>query len=566
MNILQLEDAVKGLPDARLMQEAQAPSGQLPQFLLLSEVQRRADMRKRYQAQQQEQPQGTVADQILQQGIGEIQRPPEGTEAPPAQMPIPTPTGEGIVPSGIPPMQPPNAELFPAEGGGYATGGLVRMAGGGEVGPNPTHEQRVYNLWLGQQGLSPQESLPFMRRHTQRNFEQKQGLSKIQVQGGNPYQPIIDKLAGFEEDYGWKTMPADIAGDMASDSINSYGAILSNSNALDDSPSAEFKPRPQLPDQGYTKEGTLDLSDISLPSIESGYDPVTGAKTGKLAWNKIGGDKEPPSSSIGLRTQLPPSELPPRPGGGITNNLSAEEKAAAQAAVNAGTDGAGVAIETDKGIAASMGEYSPDKLMAELMAQRGKYPETPEIDDLMKSRQQNAWGAALMQLGAGVAGGNLSKGLESAGNVMAKGAEGIDDIKLQHRMADYEMRRKNIDSDIATLTGVATLSEGHFRTLTEAEISRARMKIDAEIQRQESENEEIRNASYIVNTQLEGLASQSGITMEQLDKESRRLIRIYYPPQYVKMLEAREKLEAEREARAGKTSTSTRNPADFNQG
>jgi hypothetical protein len=61
MNILEIEDIIKGLPDQSLMQEAQAPSGQMPQFLVVSEIQRRADMRKRFQNQQKEMPQGTIA-------------------------------------------------------------------------------------------------------------------------------------------------------------------------------------------------------------------------------------------------------------------------------------------------------------------------------------------------------------------------------------------------------------------------------------------------------------------------------------------------------------------------
>jgi hypothetical protein len=69
MNILEIEDIIKGLPDQSLIQEAQAPSGQMPQFLVVSEIQRRADMRKRFQNQQQEMPQGTIADQIVQSGI-----------------------------------------------------------------------------------------------------------------------------------------------------------------------------------------------------------------------------------------------------------------------------------------------------------------------------------------------------------------------------------------------------------------------------------------------------------------------------------------------------------------
>ena len=71
MNILEIEDMIKGLPDQALQEEAQAPSGQVPQFLVVSEIQRRTDMRKRFQSQQQ-QPQNTVSDQIVQEGIAAI--------------------------------------------------------------------------------------------------------------------------------------------------------------------------------------------------------------------------------------------------------------------------------------------------------------------------------------------------------------------------------------------------------------------------------------------------------------------------------------------------------------
>jgi hypothetical protein len=60
MNILQMEDMVKGLPDDRLMQEARNPSGQMPQFLLVSEVQRRTKMRKDY-AQEESVPSAVAA-------------------------------------------------------------------------------------------------------------------------------------------------------------------------------------------------------------------------------------------------------------------------------------------------------------------------------------------------------------------------------------------------------------------------------------------------------------------------------------------------------------------------
>jgi len=69
MNIFEQEDLIKGLPDQSLMQEAQRPSGSLPQYLVVSEIQRRQDMRKSFSQQGEQSPQGTVKDQILSGGI-----------------------------------------------------------------------------------------------------------------------------------------------------------------------------------------------------------------------------------------------------------------------------------------------------------------------------------------------------------------------------------------------------------------------------------------------------------------------------------------------------------------
>jgi plasmid maintenance system antidote protein VapI len=130
MNIIEAEDLVKGLPDQALFQEAQFPSGRIPQFLAVSEVQRRQDMRQRFQAAQQEQ-QATVKDQILQGGIGSTGMAPEMTSAPPMAPQMP--------PQGAP-MPPPV---------GMAMGGIVpyRMQEGRTVPGSPLRSeiQRILN-------------------------------------------------------------------------------------------------------------------------------------------------------------------------------------------------------------------------------------------------------------------------------------------------------------------------------------------------------------------------------------------------------------------------------------
>ncbi len=115
-NLIQLEDDVKGLPDQALQQLAQRPNPQLPQFLVVSEIQRRTDMRKRFESRQP-QPQGTVAQQIVapqQQGIGAMV--PPGQQPMPQRMPM------------QPPMQQPMQQPMAPQG--MFEGGVVRMAEG----------------------------------------------------------------------------------------------------------------------------------------------------------------------------------------------------------------------------------------------------------------------------------------------------------------------------------------------------------------------------------------------------------------------------------------------------
>jgi len=66
MNILQQEDLVKGLPDQALIQQAQMPTGELPQFLVVSEIQRREKMRKSFA---EAVPEQSIKDQVLSSGI-----------------------------------------------------------------------------------------------------------------------------------------------------------------------------------------------------------------------------------------------------------------------------------------------------------------------------------------------------------------------------------------------------------------------------------------------------------------------------------------------------------------
>ena len=106
MDILEIEDVLKGLPDQSLMQEAKQPTGQVPQYMVVSEIQRRSKMRKSFEAQKK-QPSSTITEQILTGGVASVAPPPPqmmGAMGMPQQPPAPPqqpPMGQQQ-----PPMQP----------------------------------------------------------------------------------------------------------------------------------------------------------------------------------------------------------------------------------------------------------------------------------------------------------------------------------------------------------------------------------------------------------------------------------------------------------------------------
>lgn len=130
MNIIQIQDRLKGVPDQALVGYVENPTGDVPTYLALGELQRRKDMRERYQA---ETPELTVAEQLVEetqpQGIAGLA--PEGMDM----------AAKGI---GAPPMQPEmTPDMMASSGVGalpagnigqnYAGGGIVAFEDGGEV-------------------------------------------------------------------------------------------------------------------------------------------------------------------------------------------------------------------------------------------------------------------------------------------------------------------------------------------------------------------------------------------------------------------------------------------------
>lgn len=111
MNIIKLQDELRGVPDNALIGYVQNPTGNVPSYLALSELQRRKDMREKYQSQQA--PQSSVADDLEQQAAPQ----PQPQEA------------QGVAGLSIP------DQMFNDQG--MAAGGIVAFPTGGYVSSDP---------------------------------------------------------------------------------------------------------------------------------------------------------------------------------------------------------------------------------------------------------------------------------------------------------------------------------------------------------------------------------------------------------------------------------------------
>lgn len=114
MNIIKLQDELRSVPDNALINYVKNPTGNVPSYLALSELQRRKDMREKYQAQQA--PKSSVADDLEQKAA-------------------PQPQAQGVASLPVP------ETMYQDQN--FASGGIVSFAGpeGSYVIPSKTPQQ-----------------------------------------------------------------------------------------------------------------------------------------------------------------------------------------------------------------------------------------------------------------------------------------------------------------------------------------------------------------------------------------------------------------------------------------
>jgi hypothetical protein len=199
MNLIELENLVKGAPDEYLTKEVKQPTGKIPPFLALSEIQRRKDMRDRYQAQKNEGPKPTIADQLTGGGIGSLPG-AQGAQG----APVPTPSATGVPSAGAPPVATGGAPMPtpPGQPQGFARGGIVKMAEAGVVPLGA--EVRSGNPYLDAM------SAPQMQYQTEPG-----GIGDMLAMAGqavaNPPSPATPPVPKYQNKYGMTTAQVKLA-------------------------------------------------------------------------------------------------------------------------------------------------------------------------------------------------------------------------------------------------------------------------------------------------------------------------------------------------------------------
>lgn len=249
MDLNFVQDSLKNLTDVQLQMEVEQPSGQVPPFMSLAEMERRRAMRDAYEGERARASESrtTVAEDMA--GMGGL----------PGNPNISMPGGD----QGLPMPQPAQNSMMPGGGlpAGFATGGMVPKGieippGVSEAGFGPYE-----NIMSGLGALAAQQA-------SDRKQLQKLALldAGLRIMGGNsPYFGVnLGQAAGAVQQYGTNLgnlggQQADVLSSAASYDINQRARTLAEMQLEFD------RERSRIEDKQKAKDYALDLAKYLNP-------------------------------------------------------------------------------------------------------------------------------------------------------------------------------------------------------------------------------------------------------------------------------------------------------------
>lgn len=387
MNILEVEDVVKGMPDEALQKEAQRPTGRVPQFLVVSEIQRRTDMRERFKAQQSKQPKRSVKEQIVSQGIAAIS-PEASRQMPFMRQPMQQPMAQPMPLQQMPVNQMgPEVPMF--------RGGVVRYDNGGG-----TLRRDV----LKKQGFTDQE-IDLMLANQMSEQAQSAGI-------GSGRMPSADQLP-LEEAY--EEFPGQLE--------NITKALEGNAGGFREMRTSEVFPDDyDVPDAAYGSdqdgfEQDLAITETIVKEIDTVPNAIVTDESKKTDQQR----QDDLSVNVGrasVPTVVPNGEgaegvggdgaLDPKPKTGYEILQDRMQEFMDATKETPSTIDLSKPEAMLKGLQVDFSSLAPDYTYEKALAEK-------RAEEELSDSRKDAWNQALIQLGAGIIEGKTGEGLSKAG-------------------------------------------------------------------------------------------------------------------------------------------------------
>ena len=387
MNILEVEDVVKGMPDEALQKEAQKPTGRVPQFLVVSEIQRRTDMRERFKAQQSKQPKRSVKEQIVSQGIAAIS-PEASRQMPFMRQPMQQPMAQPMPLQQMPVNQMgPEVPMF--------RGGVVRYDNGGgtlrrDVLKKQGFTDQEIDLMLANQMSEQAQSagIGSGRMPSADQLPLEEAYEEFPGQLENITKALEGNAGGFREMRTSEVFPDDYDVPYAAygsdqDGLGQDLAITETIvEEIDTVPNAIVTDESKKTDQQRQDDLSVNVGRASVPTVVPNGEGAEG----------VGGD----------------GALDPKPKTGYEILQDRMQEFMDTTKTTPSTIDLSKPEAMLKGLQVDFSSLAPDYTYEKALAEK-------RAEEELSDSRKDAWNQALIQLGAGIIEGKTGEGLSKAG-------------------------------------------------------------------------------------------------------------------------------------------------------
>jgi hypothetical protein len=474
MNLIELSNNLKDVPDHYLMNEVQQPTGAYPAYLVISELTRRKGMRDRALKND---PKSTVVEDLTQpnreqmmSAVAQMQQPAPQQQPLPPQMPMPPqmpPQIPQMPPSGL--MATPQASSLAATDAmasprkRMAGGGLVAFQEGGDVGRPPSFEE------LPSSPTSPYGPSSFLLPGDERRRDPRTGAMLTK----RDYEMMLaqERSSGLQTPATPSPAQAIPGNYMPQQKANEAAIAARTAKANADlgakAPVADQTAKADVPPPKFSLRDQLESMPFSLPAARGGAGtdfmkelrgikfPVAPTAAEEAATAKSGEERY--AAAVPNRLESVEKEL-----GSRTQNLKDRRKSA----LNEALVMAGIGVLKSK----SPGRYFGEGAEEGMLAYRQSMKDVRGGEDLMtQARQDLAKAQILQDQGKFEAGQKmLERGIQkeqlavSRGQLESQTAANIANAGIANQGNAIQSRRVDIEAALAPTAALGNIARADY--------------------------------------------------------------------------------------------------------